>query len=88
MLLVPRQLQRAGLTGDVPYYGGRFTPAQAYAAAHPRRPAPSPSTVPSRSPVPSPSPVASRSLAALRELLDAGVLSDAEYRRFRARVTG
>ena len=36
MLLVPRQLQRAGMTGDVPYYGGRFTPAQAYAAAHPR----------------------------------------------------
>jgi hypothetical protein len=36
MLLVPRQLQRAGMTGSVPYYGGRFTPAQAYAAAHPR----------------------------------------------------
>ena len=36
MLLVPRQLQRAGMTGDVPYYGGRFTPAQAYAASHPR----------------------------------------------------
>ena len=35
MLLVPRQLRRAGLTGDVPYYGGRFTPAQAYAASHP-----------------------------------------------------
>jgi hypothetical protein len=25
------------MTGDVPYYGGRFTPAQAYAASHPRR---------------------------------------------------
>ena len=36
MLLVPRQLQRVGMTGDVPYYGGRFTPAQAYAASHPR----------------------------------------------------
>ena len=46
MLLVPRQLQRAGMTGDVPYYGGRFSPAQAYAASHPRaRPvAPPPST--------------------------------------------
>jgi hypothetical protein len=76
MLLVPRQLERAGMTGDVPYYGGRFTPAQAYAAAHQRRPAPSRS------------PASSRSLAALRELLDAGVLSEAEYRRFRARVTG
>ena len=32
MLLVPRQLRRVGMTGDVPYYGGRFTPAQAYAA--------------------------------------------------------
>jgi hypothetical protein len=35
MLLVPRQLRRYGMTGSVPYYGGRFTPAQAYAAAHP-----------------------------------------------------
>ena len=38
MLLVPRQLHRAGMTGAVPYYGGRFTPAQAYAASHPQRP--------------------------------------------------
>ena len=35
MILVPRQLARAGMTGNVPYYGGRFTPAQAYAASHP-----------------------------------------------------
>lgn len=35
MLLVPRQLRRSGMTGNVPYYGGRFTPAQAYAASHP-----------------------------------------------------
>ena len=35
MLLVPRQLRRAGMTGDVPYYGGRLSPAQAYAASHP-----------------------------------------------------
>ena len=27
MLLVPRQLRRAGMTGNVPYYGGRLTPA-------------------------------------------------------------
>ena len=33
MRLVPRQLQIHGLTGDVPYFGGRFTPAQAYAAS-------------------------------------------------------
>src|SRR3954447_14211146 len=25
-VLVPRQLRMAGMTGDVPYYGGRFTP--------------------------------------------------------------
>ena len=35
MLLVPRQLMRSGMTGATPYYGGRFTPAQAYAASHP-----------------------------------------------------
>jgi hypothetical protein len=42
MLLVPKQLRRAGMTGNVPYYGGRFTPAQAYAASHPswRQPGP------------------------------------------------
>lgn len=35
MILVPRQIRMTGMTGTVPYYGGRFTPAQAYAAAHP-----------------------------------------------------
>jgi hypothetical protein len=40
MLLVPRQLQRAGMTGTVPYYGGRFTPGQAYAVSHPQGPPP------------------------------------------------
>ena len=40
MLLVPKQLQRAGMTGNVPYYGGRFSPAQAYAASHPSAPPP------------------------------------------------
>ena len=34
MLLVPKQLQRVGMTGYVPYYGGRLTPAHAYAASH------------------------------------------------------
>jgi hypothetical protein len=59
MLLVPRQLQRSNLTGDVPYYGGRFTPAQAWAAAHPTAPPlPSPggtaSGVGARTPLPTP----------------------------------
>jgi hypothetical protein len=35
MRLVPKQLLRAGMTGQVPYYGGRLSPAQAYAASHP-----------------------------------------------------
>ncbi|HET9647581.1 MAG TPA: hypothetical protein VFP34_05040 [Microlunatus sp.] len=38
MLLVPRQLKRSGMTGSVPYYGGRMSPAQAYAASHPSQP--------------------------------------------------
>ena len=40
MLLVPKQLQRVGMTGMVPYYGGRLSPAQAYGAAHPTAPPP------------------------------------------------
>ena len=44
MILAPRQLRRSGMTGNVPYYGGRFTPAQAYAASHPA-PAPEPPQV-------------------------------------------
>jgi hypothetical protein len=95
MLLVPKQLVRAGMTGDVPYYGGRFSPAQAYAAAHPpRRPPPStppppPPAPPSRSPrQPVPAGSAGDALAALQHLLDTGVLSVDEYRRLRARVTG
>jgi len=74
MLLVPRQLQRVGMTGDVPYYGGRFTPAQAYAASHPRaRPA-------------GPPPPSRPELAALQHLLDTGVITPEEHRRLRARV--
>jgi len=84
MLLVPKQLRRAGMTGDVPYYGGRLSPAQAYAASHPaRRPSPSPSASPRR-PVPAPE---ADTLAALRHLLDAGVISEAEHRQLQARVT-
>ena len=50
MLLVPRQLMRSGMTGATPYYGGRFTPAQAYAASHPSAPPP-PRPVTNKSPV-------------------------------------
>ena len=44
MLLVPRQLKRHGMTGAVPYYGGRLTPAHVYGIQQrpdaPRRPPP------------------------------------------------
>jgi len=87
MLLVPRQLQRAGMTGDVPYYGGRFSPAQAYAASHPRAhpvaPAPSPPARPVRAPAPSPA----DQLAALQHLRDTGVISPEEHEQLRNRVT-
>ena len=103
MLLVPRQLRRAGMTGDVPYYGGRFSPAQAYAASHPGSPPASVATavdvagrpVPPRGPAPSPAPSPPPSpppshgdtLASLRHLLDSGVISADEYEQLRARVT-
>jgi hypothetical protein len=77
MLLVPRQLRRAGITGDVPYYGGRFTPAQAYAASHPAG-AGAPPVAP---PPPRPDPI-----AALDHLLDTGVITAEEYDELRARV--
>jgi hypothetical protein len=74
MLLVPKQLQRAGMTGDVPYYGGRFSPAQAYAASHrswrpPNRPEPSTSAAMPQA----------DTLLALQHLRDAGVLTPEEY---------
>ena len=73
----------AGMTGGVPYFGGRFTPAQAYAASHP--------THPTHRPAPSPAahaPVVSREdqVEALQRLLDTGVLSPEEFEQLRARV--
>jgi hypothetical protein len=82
MRLVPRQLLRAGMTGNVPYYGGRLTPAQAYAASHPPPPPPPP-------PAPAPPPAAGSGpdpLGALQHLLDTGVITAEEYRNLRARV--
>jgi len=80
MLLVPRQLQRAGMTGDVPYYGGRFTPEQAYAAAHPARSHPArPQTRPAVRD-------SAQTHLALQHLLDSGVITPAEYQTLGARV--
>jgi|SoimicmetaTmtHPA_FD_contig_31_18934198_length_1135_multi_3_in_0_out_0_2 hypothetical protein len=107
MLLVPKQLQRAGMTGNVPYYGGRFTPAQAYAASHPSAPPPAfPDLMTTggafvRAPVPargtdypakrspaktSPAKAQPDTQVALQHLLDAGVITQAEFQELRARV--
>jgi hypothetical protein len=96
MLLVPRQLLRAGMTGNVPYYGGRFSPAQAYAASHPSAPAPRGMTpsVPAVSGVAparaaeADSPAGSQRdpRGALRHLLDAGVITPQEYEELLARI--
>lgn len=75
MLLVPRELQRVGMTGNVPYYGGRLSPAQAYAASHPAPPAPQESGG-----------EPSETFDALNRLRAAGVLTEEEYSRILARV--
>lgn len=76
----------SGMTGTVPYYGGRFTPAQAYAAAHPHPVAPAPPRVPPEAPAPVPPAKRQDPVAALDHLLETGVISDAEYRQLRDRV--
>jgi hypothetical protein len=95
MLLVPRQLLRSGMTGNVPYYGGRFTPAQAYAASRPSAPTPrgAPSSpvfgrvpVPATRPAPPVTPTGPDSQAALQQLLSSGVITRAEFDQLQARV--
>jgi hypothetical protein len=97
MLLVPKQLQRVGMTGSVSYYGGRLTPAQAYAASHPSAPPPTfadPMTTAGafvRAPVPAqgtgfPAQPKPDAHLALQQLLDAGVITQAEFQQLRARV--
>jgi hypothetical protein len=71
MVIVPRQLQRVGMTGNVPYYGGRLTPAHIYAISHPARPAGA-------------EPAAT--IDALNRLRAAGVLTEEEYARILSRV--
>ena len=100
MLLVPKQLQRVGMTGMMPYYGGRLSPAQAYGASHPTAPPPSfakPVTAGgafTRAPAPkADQPVARESTqtqpdtqAALQHLLDAGVITQVEFQQLRVRT--
>ncbi|HEX5088106.1 MAG TPA: SHOCT domain-containing protein [Nocardioides sp.] len=89
MVLVPRQLLRSGMTGNVPYYGGRFTPAQAYAASHPsaRPPARPPTGRVAAPPVRASAPPSSDAEAALGQLRDSGVLTAEEYAELMTRVT-
>lgn len=85
MILVPRQLQRAGMTGQVPYYGGRLTPAHIYGLQHPDQPVP---------PSMGMAPTARASTTAeepkvvrqLRKMRDKGVITEDEYATISARV--
>jgi hypothetical protein len=81
-----------GMTGSVPYYGGRFTPAQAYAASHavppPPPPAPTPAPTRARPPEPSSGPQRERPdpVAALDELLESGVITEQEHQELSDRL--
>jgi hypothetical protein len=88
MVLVPRQLLRSGMTGNVPYYGGRFTPAQAYAASHPtaRPPTQPPTGRVAASQAAAPAAHSSDPGAALSQLHDSGVLTAEEYADLLARI--
>ena len=87
VVLVPRQLQMSGMTGNAPYYGGRFSPAQAYAASHPPPRAAPPTTRPLPVPPP-PAPPAdpAATLASLDQLLEAGLVNREEYDDLRSRI--
>lgn len=86
VVLVPRQLRMTGMTGNVPYYGGRLSPAQAYAASRPRA-APPPAQPPPKA-APSPAPTTPRPdpVEALDGLLESGVISEEEYHQLRERL--
>lgn len=71
MLLAPRQLRRHGMTGAVPYYGGRLTPAHVQGIREQAR-----QGRPASDPV----------LDALTSLRDAGVITAREFDDLRSRV--
>jgi hypothetical protein len=99
MLLVPRQLQRHGMTGAVPYYGGRLTPAHIYGIENsvrrgspppPARPAPPMTVAPPPPPQP-PAPLRNQRtpqavLDSLIYLRDTGVISPREFDDFCSRA--
>ncbi len=84
MRLAPRELQRAGMTGNVPYYGGRLTPAQAYAAGHPepQRVATAAALVQRPASEATPEEI----LESLERLRQAGLVTDDEFAELAARV--
>ena len=77
-----------GMTGNVPYFGGRFTPAQAYAASHPSPPPTPPRAAlpPSAAPPPRTARPRPDPQEALDHLLETGVIDQQEYDQLRARV--
>ena len=83
VVLVPRQIRMTGITGNVPYYGGRMSPAQAYAASHP---APAPSSP--AQPEPAAPPPRRDPAKALQDLLDQGVITQEEHDDLLARARG
>jgi hypothetical protein len=92
MLLAPRQLRRHGMTGAVPYYGGRLTPAHIYGIEQSaRRPAP-PHATPAPPPAPPPpAPLRNQRtpqavLDSLTYLRDTGVITPREFDDLRARA--
>jgi hypothetical protein len=85
MLLVPKQLLRSGMTGNLPYYGGRFTPAQAWAASRPTgAPRTSPAARPAAADMTAAAGPATRT--ALDHLRDSGVLTTTEYEELLGRI--
>jgi len=100
MLLVPRQLKRHGMTGAVPYYGGRLTPAHIYGIQNSaRRGSPPPARAPVSATAPPAPPAAVAPPAPLRNqrtpqavldsltyLRDTGVLTPREFDDLRSRA--
>jgi hypothetical protein len=85
MLLVPRQLQRHGMTGAVPYYGGRLTPWHINAIKEQAR---TPSAPPAAGTPPAPPAAGTQRgvFDALTYLRNTGVISAAEFDNLRARA--
>jgi hypothetical protein len=70
------------MTGGVPYYGGRLSPAQAYAVSHQAQR----SATSDREPETLAPGELTEKLAMLQQLLDDDVLTEDEYQMLRRRV--